>query len=180
MIIITLDKTLKFVEEVEAEIDHIWLEEPHDVFALKNGCLPSGAGIYNQYFSVLVMLSGEMRTLAIHIFADLIDLGKKQEFEMIHLRLMVKRMLTIDCGVIGYFGLPSYANFLDEYYDLVEKVETKDEFLKITKSMFTLTNRYQMWLHQIFPWSLSMFFKQKNPEEYKELYEKLTQKEKKS
>ncbi|WP_078592632.1 hypothetical protein [Evansella clarkii] len=165
-----------FKEEIETEIDKIWLKEPEDIYALKKGYLPSGAGIYDQYFSVLVMLGGEMRALGIHIFADLLDLAEHEEFHLSHLKIMVKRMLKIDCGVIGYFGLPVYGSLLNKYYISIDDVETKEEFLEVTQLMFTLTNRYQLWMHQIFPWGVSVYFKQRNPEDYKEVYNKLINK----
>ncbi|TMW71188.1 hypothetical protein [Alteribacter natronophilus] len=168
-----MNEIVTFKKEVEEEITNIWINEPEDIFVLKKGYLPSGAGIYDQYFSVLVMLSGEMRSLGIHAFADLMAFAESPAFQMDQIRIMVKRILKIDCGVISYFGLPKYGGFLNRYYALIDTIETKEEFIDVTRSMFTLTNRYQMWLHQIFPWGISMFFKQKQPDDYKQTYETL-------
>jgi hypothetical protein len=160
--------------EIEREIEKIWLDEPYDIYALKKGYLPSGAGIYDQYFSVLVMLGGEMRALGIHIFADLIEFARSSDFTLSQLKIMAKRMLKIDCNVIGYFGLRDYGEILNKFYMLIDDISTKEEFQSILGLMFTLTNRYQIWMHQIFPWGLSMFFKKRDPDYYKTIHSKLT------
>lgn len=163
-----------FIESVEKETERIWLKEPEDIYNLKKGYLPSGAGIYNQYYSVLVMVSGEVRALGIHIFSDLLEFSGKSEFDLTHLKIMAKCMLKIDIGVISYFGLTLYGRHLEQYYNLIEGFNSKVEFIEATKVMFTYTNRYQMWLHQIFPWGVSTFFKQQTPEKYNEVADKLT------
>ncbi|WP_408011100.1 hypothetical protein ACJROX_12635 [Pseudalkalibacillus sp. A8] len=167
------DNITSLKQEIEKEINKIWLKEPEDIYALSKGYLPSGAGIYDQYFSVLVMVAGEVRSLAIHTFADLLEFARDEEFQMSHLKKMVKRMLKIDCGVIEYFGLSIYGRILNRYNNIVDEFNDKEQFIEITQLMFTLTNRYQMWLHQIFPWRVSVFYKQIHPEEYKKIYENL-------
>lgn len=168
-------KIEEFIITIEEEIDRIWLNEPEDVYALKKGYLPSGAGIYGQYYTVLVMLGGEMRALGIHIFADLLEFSKQPEFELHHLQAMAKRMLKIDCGVISYFGLPMYGKHLNQFYRLIDEIKNKEDFAQTVKVMFTYTNRYQMWLHQIFPWNVSMFFKQQSPDTFRDATQKLQQ-----
>jgi len=162
-----------FIASVEKETERIWLKEPEDIYSLKKGYLPSGAGIYNQYYSVLVMVSGEIRALGIHIFSDLLAFSRKSEFNLFHLKVMAKCMLKIDIGVISYFGLTLYGRYLDQYYNLIEKLKSKREFMEATRVMFTYTNRYQMWLHQIFPWGVSTFFKQQTPEKYNDVADRL-------
>lgn len=61
-------------------------------------------------------------------------------------------------GVIGYFGLETFGILLKEYYENLSLIQNKEEFVMLTKVMFTMSNRYQLWMHQIFPWKLSIFF----------------------
>ncbi|MFD1708826.1 hypothetical protein ACFSCZ_19305 [Siminovitchia sediminis] len=168
-----MSKVTRFIEAVEKETENIWLNEPEDIHLLKKGVLLSGAGIYDQYYSVLVMLGGEMRALGIHIFADLLEFSKEPAFDAAMLKKMAKRMLKIDVGVISYFGLFHYGKFLEELYEVLEDVTTKEEFTHLTQAMFTFTNRYQLWMHQIFPWSVSVFFKQQTPENLEEMRDRL-------
>ncbi|VEF46780.1 Uncharacterised protein [Bacillus freudenreichii] len=168
-----MSKVTRFIDAVERETENVWLNEPEDIYMLKKGFLPSGAGIYDQYYSVLVMLGGEMRALGIHIFADLLEFSKDPEFDVDILKKMAKRMLKIDVGVISYFGLFHYGKFLEELYGVLEDVSTKEEFKHLIETMFTFTNRYQMWMHQIFPWGVSVFFKQQTPENLEEMKNKI-------
>ncbi|WP_394266892.1 hypothetical protein [Anaerotignum sp.] len=144
--------------EIEKHIDEIWVDEPLDITLLKNGYVRSGAGIKEQYFTTLVMLSGEVRALGIHIFPDLLHHAKKETFSLSQLSDMTKRALEIDLGVIGYFGLETLGGLLKKYYEALPFMQNKEEYVKLTKEMFTMTNRYQLWMHQIFPWKLSIFF----------------------
>lgn len=163
----------ELVIEIKNEIKNIWVDEPKDVFNIKNGYLGSDAGVYNQYFTPLVMLGGEMRCLGFHIFADLNDFAKKTEFTLDILKIMTKRMLEVDLGVISFFGLKKYGAILANFNDLIDTINSKEQYSMVIKLMFTLTNRYQMWIHQIFPWGYCMFMKKKTPENYKEIYEKM-------
>lgn len=163
----------ELIGEIKKEIENIWIDEPQDIFNIKNGYLGSDAGVYEQYFTPFVMLGGEMRCLGFHTFADLNDFSKRSEFTLDILKIMTKRMLEVDLGVISFFGLRKYGEILTNFNDLIDIICTKEEYQEIIKLMFTLTNRYQMWLHQIFPWGYCMFMKKKTPEDYKEIHEKL-------
>ncbi|MBW2342392.1 MAG: hypothetical protein JRF50_19025 [Deltaproteobacteria bacterium] len=43
----------------------------------------------------------------------------------------------------------------------IDEVNSITELRGLFADLFTLSNRYQMWLHQTFPWHLSIFFPQK-------------------
>ncbi|MDR2527780.1 MAG: hypothetical protein LBD04_02005 [Synergistaceae bacterium] len=146
-------------QDAERHLEEIWLDEPRDVASVRSGRLPSGAGIYGQYFSVLVMLGGEMRALGVHIFSDLLKFMVDEAFTLPLLRKMIWEMLAIDAGVVGYFGLRDYGALLVRYRDISQAIEDREALRQLTESMFSLTNRYQMWMHHIFPWGLSEGFK---------------------
>ncbi|NLJ79252.1 MAG: hypothetical protein GX329_07810 [Tissierellia bacterium] len=168
--------TLRELKQViEKEIEDIWVTEPKDIYNIKNGYLGSEAGVYDQYFTPLVMLSGEVRALGIHTFSSLLDFSEKSEFTLDILKTMTKRMLKIDVGVIEFFGLKKYGRILTSFHDLVDSIEDKEEFKDMITLMFTLTNRYQMWLHQIFPWGYCMHMPKQGPKDYKEIYENMVE-----
>ena len=166
------EKLSALKNKISEEIENIWINEPYDIFALKNGYIPSGAGVNDQYFTVLVMLGGLVRGLGIHTFPQLLQFAK-EDFTLDQLILITKSSIRVDCGVIEYFGLTSYGKILKDLHVCVDYVQSKQEFMDIMSSMFTLTNRYQLWLHQIFPWRLSMFFKKTSPGQLLELHNKL-------
>ena len=151
-------------ETIKTEIDAIWTDEPDDVRRMRRGFYPSGAGVYNQYFSVLVMAGSEARNLAIHSFSNLVALSESDNFSLEQLKIMTREMLRLTAGVIGYFGLEHLGMILNSFLNNLGEIETKSELQEIFKDLFTLSNRYQLWLYQTFPWHLSVFF-QKNSKE---------------
>ena len=150
--LMALKKTIK------AEIDSIWTEEPDDVRKMRRGFFPSGAGVYNQCFSVLVMAGSEVRNLSIHSFSNLVALSDSNHFSLEQLKIMTREMLRLTAGVIGYFGLERLGMILNSFLNSLGEIANKTELQELLSDLFTLTNRYQMWLHQTFPWHLSVFF----------------------
>ncbi len=148
----------KLLLDIEKHTDEIWIEEPYDIFLLKNGIIESGAGIKDQYFTVLVMLSGEVRALGIHVFSDLLEFARSGSFTLAQLCAMAKKMLAVDLGVISYFGLPAFGELLGRFAGALDELESEEEFTLACQKMFTLANRYQLWMHQIFPWKLMGLF----------------------
>lgn len=146
---------------IREEIEEIWLTEPEDVRAIRRGFVPSGAGVYDQYFSVLVMLGSETRNLAIHAFSNLLSFADSGRFDLEQLKDMAKEMLRVTSGVIGYFGLKRLGEILHTFLENLHNVESVKEIRSFFEDLFTLCNRYQMWLHQTFPWHLAVFFPKK-------------------
>ena len=159
-----INNLMELKKAIKAEIDAIWTEEPDDVRKMRRGFFPSGAGVYNQYFSVLVMAGSEARNLAIHSFSNLVALADSDEFSLEQLKIMTREMLRLTSSVIGYFGLEQLGMILNSFLDNLDEIETKIELQELFADLFTLTNRYQMWMYQTFPWHLSVFF-QKNTRE---------------
>jgi len=163
----------EFIVYVERQIKEIWLDEPFDIYCIKNGYLGSEAGYDGQYFSPLVMLSGEIRCLGTHVFADLSVFCRQKEFTLAILKTMLRRMISTDVDVIAFFGLRTYGETLKNLDALVDQIEGRIQFEEIIDKMFMLTNRYQMWLHQIFPWGFGKFLPRRSSEQYTEIAAKL-------
>lgn len=163
----------EFIAYVERQTKEIWLDEPCDIYCIKNGYLGSEAGCDGQYFSPLVMLSGEIRCLGTHVFADLSVFCRREEFTLDLLKTMLRRMISTDVGVIAFFGLRVYGATLKNLDMLVDQIESKAQFEDVIDKMFKLTNRYQMWLHQIFPWGFGKFMPRRSPEQYADIADKL-------
>jgi hypothetical protein len=145
-------------QAARGEIERIWLNEPEDVAALRKGFIPSGAGAYGQYFSVLVMLGSEVRGLAIHAFSNLVTFAGSGRYDLAQLKDMAREMLRVTVGVVGYFGLRRFGRILGDFLEHLDEAASVAELQGLFEDLFTLSNRYQMWLHQTFPWHLSVFF----------------------
>jgi hypothetical protein len=143
---------------VEAEIEAIWLNEPADVRALRLGLQTGEAGVNGQYFSPWVMVTGLVRSLAIVDLAALARLSHHPGFELAHLQVLVHEMLTVLLGVVGYFGLPQLAAVLTIVDRTVDQIEERAVFIHLVTALQTYVNRYNLWLHQTFPWRLGAEF----------------------
>lgn len=163
-----MQSLVELKKEIIEETEKIWIDEPQDVRAIRHGFFPSGAGVYDQYFSVLVMLGSETRNLAIHTFSTLVNFAQSEKLELDQLKYMTREMLRVTSGVLAYFGLKKLGEIISNFLLLLEEIEDKKEFRTIVQDLFTLSNRYQMWLYQTFPWHLSVFFPKNNQEKVKE------------
>ncbi len=163
-----MDRPTALKDAVRQETDRIWLHEPEDVRALRLGLLPSGAGVYDQVFSVIVMLGGEARNLAIHGFSNLVTFAESGRFDLDQLRYLTRETLRVTAGVIGYFGLRRLGRLLEEFLACLDEIDDPEAMKELLEEFFTLSNRYQMWLHQTFPWHLAVHFPRRTPEELEE------------
>ena len=159
-----MDTLSELKASIREEIENIWIDEPEDIRTIRHGFFPSGAGVYDQHFSVLVMVGSEARGLAIHTFSNLVTFADSGQFDLEQLKYMAKEMLRITSGVIGYFGLKRLGEILTAFLNHMNEVISITELRDLFADLFTLSNRYQMWLHQTFPWYLSVFFPTKTLE----------------
>jgi len=159
-----MDTVSQLKASIKEEIERIWVDEPKDVRTMRHGFFPSGAGVYDQHFSVLVMAGSEARSLAIHTFSSLVTFADSGQFDLEQLKYMAREMLRIASGVIGYFGLTRLGGLLTSFLKHMDEVNSMTELRDLFADLFTLCNRYQMWLHQTFPWHLSVFFPTKTLE----------------
>ncbi len=143
---------------IQTETDAIWLMEPEDVRALRLGVLASDAGVYGQYFSPWIMVTGLVRSLAVIELAALVRLSHNPDFSVTQLRTMLGEMLTLSVGVIGYFGLPLLGVTLDAVKRTVDQIDEPADFTRLVTALMIYTNRYNLWLHQTFPWHLGMMY----------------------
>lgn len=166
-----MDRAGALKEAVRQETERIWLHEPEEVRALRLGLVASGAGVYGQVFSVIVMLGGEARNLAIHGFSNLVSFAASGRFDLDQLRYLTRETLRVTAGVIGYFGLKRLGGLLGEFLACLDEIDDTETMKALLEEFFTLSNRYQMWLHQTFPWHLAVHFPRRSPQELEEALE---------
>ena len=143
---------------IEEETTAIWAREPEDVQALRLGVQTSDAGVDGQYFAPWVMVSGLVRSLAIVELASLERLCRHPNFALPQLVSLLHEQLTVQLGVISYFGLPQLGATLAATDRTVDQIENKDDFARLIQALLTYVNRYNLWLYQTFPWRLGVHF----------------------
>ncbi|MCC7447352.1 MAG: hypothetical protein IT324_08055 [Anaerolineae bacterium] len=161
-VMMVLDTWQAVLNHLETETNAIWLAEPEDVRALRLGVNASDAGVYGQYFSPWIMVTGLTRSLAVVELASLVRLCRNPAFSVEHLATMLREMLRLSLGVIGYFGLPRLGASLRAVDQTVGQITGRDDFTRFIGGLLTYVNRYNLWLHQTFPWYLGTLFPKAN------------------
>jgi len=151
--------TTELIGFLSAEIDRIWLFEPRDAHALRTGRAATHAGVGRQYFSPWVMATGLIRGLAV---VDLPALRRSVSTERLGARAaadLLAELLRVPAGVIGYFGLPELGAVLEVVRASCPRLGDRGELLRLLDAFSTYSNRYNLWLHQGFPWRLGDGFR---------------------
>jgi hypothetical protein len=156
------------LDHIRQQTDSIWLIEPEDVRALRMGLQTSDAGVYGQYFSPWVMVTGLVRSLAIAELSTLLKQCDNPAFSAEHLRTMLADMLQITVGVTAFFGLPQLGNTLEAVSVTCQQIDSKDDFKGFLRALMTYVNRYNLWLHQTFPWRLGTLFPKESKDQIDE------------
>ncbi len=162
------------MRHLEREIERIWLAEPEDVRALRSGILADDAGVGDQYFSPWVMVSGLVRSLAVIDLASLVRLCGDEDFGLRHLKKILQEILRLPLGVMSYFGLPLLGDTLGAVQRAAPEIETRPEFDRLLNTLLIYVNRYNLWLHQTFPWRLGVLYPKFDPEEARSSLELLS------
>lgn len=142
-----------------AETDRIWLDEPRDAESLRNGRGESEAGVGGQYFSPWVMVTGLIRSLAVVEVAALKRMAAGGRLAPRLWADLLSEMLLVPSGVTGYFGLPELCAVLKAVRASCPGFTEEAEIRRFAAAFSTYLNRYNLWLHQGFPWRLGDSFK---------------------
>jgi hypothetical protein len=149
----------EFVDFILSETDRIWLHEPQDAHDLRTGRGESHAGVGGQYFSPWVMVTGLIRSLAVVELAALNRLAAGERLKPRVLTEFLSELLLVPTGVTGYFGLPELCAVLKAVRSSCPSFVDPADLRRLLSALSTYVNRYNLWLHQGFPWRLGDQFK---------------------
>jgi hypothetical protein len=147
------------VDFILSETDRIWLHEPQDAHDLRTGHVDRHAGVGGQYFSPWVMVTGLIRSLAVVELAALNRMAQRERIEPRGLTEFLSELLLVPSQVTGYFGLPELGAVLKLIRTSCPSFVDPAELRRFTSALSTYLNRYNLWLHQGFPWRLGDQFK---------------------
>jgi hypothetical protein len=142
-----------------AETDRIWLAEPQDAHELRTGSSKRGAGVRGQYFSPWVMAAGIVRGLAAVDVPALRRFVTNKRLETPLAADLLAELLRVPAGVLGYFGLPQFGRVLEVVRASCPGLADPEELRPLLEALSTYLNRYNLWLHQGFPWRLGDLFR---------------------
>jgi hypothetical protein len=160
------------VEEIESNLDRIWLEEPKDLRKVVNGVIASGAGSGKQVFSVLVHLEAYLMIVSQDI---LFRFMKSSSHENVGLDQIVGITREFLFGTFHIFefledlGLEGMHDLGKKYDSALDTVRTKEEYRDLTASMHSYVIKLHQWTHLMFPWKLGVVFPHRTVEDVKSL-----------
>jgi len=143
---------IHFVRQVYDEIEKIWLEPPTELVAIHEGYIKSGAGSYNQYFSTLVFVNGEVRTLGYLALGGLLKACANPKISLSSLKELMIPFIRTCSEFLGYCGLETLNKFIERAIELTPTLRTKEEFMCLIGALTLYTNRLHGWSLHYFPW----------------------------
>lgn len=145
-------------ELIVSETERIWLHEPQDSRELRTGRSNTEAGVAGQYFSPWVMVTGLIRGLSVVDVAALKRLSANGKMTPQQLAELLSELLLVTAGVTSYFGLPELGGMLKAVRASCPRFTDAAELGAFLSAFSTYLNRYNLWLHQGFPWRLGEQF----------------------
>ena len=145
-------------EIIECEIREIWTTEPEDIRKLRFRVIPSGAGTGGQAFTTIVWAAAETRCLGYMILYNLVRMAEREEFTLNQCIGAARLFIPCTSEFIEYCALPRMGRLIRNALESLDTLKTKEEFRELMATLWTYTNRMQLWIHHIFPWELAPAF----------------------
>ncbi|MFT4212880.1 MAG: hypothetical protein QM626_13535 [Microbacterium sp.] len=158
--------TRRLCDEIDRELDRIWLDEPAEITLLRGGISTGTGGTDAQLFSVLVHLEGMLTLLGPHLLFRLLLLSQTEDVDAKALRATVNALLREPFDqftFLGDLGLGEVRELGHRYLDGIAASTTREEFQALTTSFTAYLNRMFRWMYGIFPWGLGAVFPQRSP-----------------
>jgi hypothetical protein len=167
-------------DEIEAEIDRIFWNEPEEVTMSKLCIFPSGAGVDGQAFGNLFFLVADTQGMGWwtaepamkQAFADdtftLEQLKRMWKYMVLHMAKLMGDVDPPECPA-PWMNLAKLTKFTNDIVDSFGTIKTKEEFDDILWSWFNYVNCLNRWFFLVFPWHLGKMFPLVNPEDVQKL-----------
>lgn len=171
-------------DEIEAEIDGIFWEEPEEVTMSKLGIFPSGAGVDGQVLGNLFFQLADTQALGWWTAEPAMKQALNDPtFTLEHCKRMWKYLVVHMASLMGrtdppacpapWLNLPKLTLFCDDIVNCLDTVKSKDELRDLLWSWFNYVNILNRWFFLVFPWHLGKMLPRIGPEDV-ELLAKLS------
>ena len=154
-------------EELEAEIDACWFDEPAEIYCIKKGVYPSGAGTYGQAFGNVVFAFADTHAMSALVFeAPMNHFLDDDMYTLEQCKDIFYRFNFNKCRIVGanhgpnskcpaaWLNLPKFQKYFTEIYEAYDTIETKADFKDLLWSWFNYIDRINRWVYTIFPWEV--------------------------
>jgi hypothetical protein len=140
------------INRIHDECENIWLNPPKDLLDIHRGKIKSGAGSYDQYFSTMVFVNGEVRQLGYNAFGGLLKSFSNPRISLQTAKELPQPFTEIAAGFLGYCGLEKLNEFTQRALVLNKKARSKNELTQLYNALCIYTNRLHGWSLHYFPW----------------------------
>ena len=166
--------------EIEADLDRIFWNEPEEVTMSKLGIFPSGAGVDGQTLGNMLFFIADTQGMGWWG----VDPAMGQAFEddlftLEHLKRMWKYMVLHAADLMGsvdppecpapWLNLPKLTQFGHDVVDSFDSIKTKEELQDLLWSFSNYVNALNRWFFLVFPWHLGKMFPLIKPEDVQKL-----------
>jgi hypothetical protein len=161
-----MSKVTELRTDIEDETTRIWETEPDEIRAMRLGVFASGAGSYDQYFSNLVFVNGDMRALSTWITpAVILRTLNDDDFSLEQAKKVFEWTNLVNVDFLAYCGFVKFGEFAHRIVDAYDEIETKEELNELLRAWYAYANRMYMWVHAAFPWGLGVAFPALTPDD---------------
>lgn len=153
--------------EIEAEIDKIWFDEPLELTLSKRGIFPSGAGAHAQAAGNFVFLFADTHAIGGFVIeAPIYTFLNDPSFTLEHCKTIFTAINMNKCRIMGanhgpdskcpaaWLNMPNFQKFYLDIEACLDTIETKEEFRSLLWSWFNYVDRFNKWVYVLFPWNL--------------------------
>ncbi len=166
--------------EIEADIDRIWWDEPEEVTKSKMGVFPSGAGVDGQVLGNLFFLVADTQSMGWWGAEPAMKQALEDPtFSLEHCKRMWKYMIVHMGKLMGdqdppacpapWLNLPKLTRFTLDIVNCLDTVTSKEDLSDLLWSWFNYVNCLNRWFFLVFPWHLGMMFPSVEPEDIRKL-----------
>jgi hypothetical protein len=144
----------QLIDEIHAEVESSWLEPPREVLDIHKGVIESRAGSYDQYFTTMVFVNGEVRPLGYASLNSLVRLCQTTDLPLATLVRITPEFLHPPAAFLGYCGLDKLHRWIEETLAVLSALESRDEYFGLISTLAMYTNLLNAWNLHFSPWQL--------------------------
>ncbi len=151
-------------DEIEQEIDRIWLDEPIEVTLSKHGYFPGNAGkSHDTYIGNMFFQVSELQGLGPYIMEPLMYQALADDsFDVEHIKKMFIFTYYRKCKLLGdedpngapaaWFNLPKAWRFYNLCVECFDTIDNKKDMKDLLWSWFGYLTRMYRWFSTVYPW----------------------------
>ena len=140
------------IAAIHQETERIWVDLPKELVNIHAGRIASGAGSYDQYFTTMLFVNGEMRPMGYGALGGLIKTCKHTDVSLDVLKGMTQHFIRVPAEFLGYCGLDDLWRLTQQTLSALQGVETKEEYHTLIYTLALYAHRLNGWNLHLFPW----------------------------